>query len=312
MIAQAGSATVETALLAPEKAQSANSVALNKDSTSEKNEEFQVFGNDGLTFWDFLDIINPLQHIPIISTLYRSITGDEIDPAAKVAGGTLYGGPIGAVASLIDVAVDFGTGKDIGEHALAMVQEQPANAEIASNTPAQLSAEAANNPYLANSYLANAAIPQLPKSASSYVASNFVMAQETADKTDGSAGMSAIPVAQQSYAEQIAAYTPSKAAKASAPDLGLLSDINSLEKSGIIPEQSRVNKPLNLKPRYSTQATNARIQQAEAAYQNVAAANNDWLVNSMMDGMNRLEKMAPERTLEGLAPDSQKSVAAVH
>ena len=73
-----------------------------------------------------------------------------------------------------------------------------------------------------------------------------------------------------------------------------------------------MNKPLNLKPRYSTQATNARIQQAEAAYQNVAAANNDWLVNSMMDGMNRLEKMAPERTLEGLAPDSQKSVAAVH
>jgi len=53
--------------------------------------------------------------------LYRSITGDEIDPAAKIAGGTLYGGPIGAIASLIDVAVEHGTGKDIGEHALAMV-----------------------------------------------------------------------------------------------------------------------------------------------------------------------------------------------
>ena len=174
MIAQAGSATVEMALLAPEKAQSANSVALNKDPTSEKNEEFQVFGNDGLTFWDFLDIINPLQHIPIVSTLYRSITGDEIDPAAKVAGGTLYGGPIGAVASLIDVAVEYGTGKDIGEHALAVVQEEPASAEIASNTPAQLSAGAANNPYLANSYLANAGAPKLPKGLTQLTSSNTV------------------------------------------------------------------------------------------------------------------------------------------
>lgn len=113
------------ALLEPQKAQQQNSIAFNKDNKTDditgKSEEFQAFGDDGLTFWDFLDIINPLQHIPVISTFYRSITGDEIDPAAKIAGGALYGGPIGAIASLIDVAVEHGTGKDIGEHALAMV-----------------------------------------------------------------------------------------------------------------------------------------------------------------------------------------------
>src|SRR5262245_34046554 len=27
-----------------------------------------------------IDIVNPLQHIPVISTLYRRITGDEISP----------------------------------------------------------------------------------------------------------------------------------------------------------------------------------------------------------------------------------------
>ncbi|MBT5663730.1 MAG: hypothetical protein HOJ06_00205, partial [Rhodospirillaceae bacterium] len=44
------------------------------------------FGEDGLTFGDVLDIINPLQHIPVVSTLYRELTGDEISPGARMAG----------------------------------------------------------------------------------------------------------------------------------------------------------------------------------------------------------------------------------
>ena len=80
--------------------------------------DFKPFGEDGVSFMDFLDIINPLQHIPLISTLYRNLTGDEIDPASKIAGSTLYGGPIGAVASLIDVTVEYNTGKSIVENVL--------------------------------------------------------------------------------------------------------------------------------------------------------------------------------------------------
>ena len=45
-----------------------------------------LFGQDGFTFFDFLDIINPLQHIPVISTIYRSLTGDKIDPGSRIAG----------------------------------------------------------------------------------------------------------------------------------------------------------------------------------------------------------------------------------
>lgn len=81
---------------------------------------FQMFGEDGFTFLDFLDIINPLQHIPLISTLYRNLTGDTIDPAPRVAGGALFGGPIGAVVSLIDVIINQSTGKDFGQHVMAM------------------------------------------------------------------------------------------------------------------------------------------------------------------------------------------------
>ncbi len=37
------------------------------------------------TFDDFIDIINPLQHIPILSTVYREMTGDEIQQRASRA-----------------------------------------------------------------------------------------------------------------------------------------------------------------------------------------------------------------------------------
>ncbi|HEY4164992.1 MAG TPA: hypothetical protein VGM59_18140, partial [Dongiaceae bacterium] len=40
------------------------------------------FGADGKFGWDdFLDVINPLQHIPIVSQIYRAITGDQINGA---------------------------------------------------------------------------------------------------------------------------------------------------------------------------------------------------------------------------------------
>ena len=58
-----------------------------------------LFGADGFNFLDLLDVINPLQHIPFVSTLYRALTGDTIAPASRVAGGAPFGGPIGGGAS---------------------------------------------------------------------------------------------------------------------------------------------------------------------------------------------------------------------
>ena len=88
---------------------------------------FQVFGDDGFTFLDFLDIINPLQHIPVIGTLYREITGDTLDPGSRVLGSTLFFGPVGTVVSLTTVLVDDATGKDVGEHVMAFFEtEEPA------------------------------------------------------------------------------------------------------------------------------------------------------------------------------------------
>ena len=60
----------------------------------------------GFSFHDFLSVINPLQHLPIVGTIYRNITGDKMGDLEKVAGDTLYGGPLGLVSSLADVAFE--------------------------------------------------------------------------------------------------------------------------------------------------------------------------------------------------------------
>lgn len=75
--------------------------------------------DDGPSFSDVLDILNPLQHIPIINTLYQHITGDTEGAVADVAGGTLWTGPIGLVGSLIDLAVKSDTGKSISDNILS-------------------------------------------------------------------------------------------------------------------------------------------------------------------------------------------------
>ncbi|GAA4253951.1 hypothetical protein GBZ26_02380 [Azospirillum formosense] len=72
-----------------------------------------------MSFGDFLDIINPLQHIPLVNTIYREITGDTIKPSSKVIGGILFGGPLGGMASIANAVVEQAQGKDIGEQIMA-------------------------------------------------------------------------------------------------------------------------------------------------------------------------------------------------
>lgn len=60
----------------------------------------------GLGFADLVDVVNPLQHIPVISNIYREMSGDTIHPVMQVAGGALFGGPIGVVLSLLGTIID--------------------------------------------------------------------------------------------------------------------------------------------------------------------------------------------------------------
>lgn len=47
------------------------------------------------TWQDAFDMVNPLQQIPIVGDIYRSVTGEKISGIARVAGGFLWGGITG-------------------------------------------------------------------------------------------------------------------------------------------------------------------------------------------------------------------------
>jgi hypothetical protein len=84
---------------------------------------------NSFSFHDILDLLNPLQHIPLISSLYRWITGDNPGNVARLVGDGLYGGPLGAASGLFSIALKEETGKDLGETAVALVTG-PDNAEV--------------------------------------------------------------------------------------------------------------------------------------------------------------------------------------
>ncbi|WP_142849201.1 hypothetical protein [Telmatospirillum sp. J64-1] len=90
----------------------------NTDVGQARNVTAFANGNDSPSFWDFLDVINPLQHIPIVNGIYRHITGDEIGAGAKIAGGVLFGGVIGLGAAVVNLLVEENSGKDIGGHVM--------------------------------------------------------------------------------------------------------------------------------------------------------------------------------------------------
>ncbi|AWK88233.1 hypothetical protein [Azospirillum thermophilum] len=66
----------------------------------QKQDPLSIFQSDrGLSFGDLVDAVNPLQHLPVVSSVYREVSGDNIGLAARLAGGFIFGGPIGLLAS---------------------------------------------------------------------------------------------------------------------------------------------------------------------------------------------------------------------
>ena len=81
-----------------------------------------MWSHGSFSFKDLLDIVNPLQHLPVIGSVYRYLTGDEPAAGTRVIGDALYGGPIGFGVSVVSTALltDSG-GHDLGERLLADV-----------------------------------------------------------------------------------------------------------------------------------------------------------------------------------------------
>jgi|GEM_PF-2233804 len=71
------------------------------------------------SFGDIVDMVNPLQHIPLVGSLYREITGDDMRGSSRIIGGAVFGGALGAASGLANTISENETGKDISQNAMS-------------------------------------------------------------------------------------------------------------------------------------------------------------------------------------------------
>lgn len=81
----------------------------------------KLWDGGSFDFHDILDVINPLQHLPVVNSIYRAEAGDEIGAVPRILGSMLYGGGligalIGAASAIVNIVVEHETGKDLGQH----------------------------------------------------------------------------------------------------------------------------------------------------------------------------------------------------
>jgi len=119
----------------PPRAPNADETAARESKPDARAAEPPGLFQDGeLSVADLIDVINPLQHIPVVGTIYRELTGDRIGHGARMAGGVLFMGPLGGLTALANIVSIEASGKDMGEHALALFKDDSAPATaIAAN-----------------------------------------------------------------------------------------------------------------------------------------------------------------------------------
>jgi hypothetical protein len=105
----------------------------------------QPVADHSISFHDILHALNPLQYLPVIGTIYRAVTGDQIPEMVRRAGSlvvsTLLGGPIGAITNVASTIFEKITGIDVDKTMQAALVGHPS--ENAPSTPARTTAEAA-------------------------------------------------------------------------------------------------------------------------------------------------------------------------
>lgn len=76
------------------------------NAVTETEFELQPFAQGSVPgFADMLDILNPLQHIPVVNHYYQQWSGDQIGYLPQVIGSTLYGGSLGLVTSAASIGL---------------------------------------------------------------------------------------------------------------------------------------------------------------------------------------------------------------
>ena len=94
-----------------------------------------------LSFDEVVAGLNPLQHLPGVGMIYRAVTGAEINPAMRVLGAGLMGGPLGMALAGATAMIELTQPGERLRRALAGEPDLPAM-QMARAEPARSVAEA--------------------------------------------------------------------------------------------------------------------------------------------------------------------------
>lgn len=170
---------------------------------------FKFWENDSFGFGDVIDIVNPLQHLPIVATFYRNLTGDQIGAAPRVIGGAVWGRVGGLIAGAVNSVVEWFTGKDVGDHLYAALFGPPKGAPAALAAKPPTGHEKAVAPVIASAedtlIIANSPAELVP-------VAERAMVESTLQRTEESP--SAVPEATESKEVPAIEETPWSAASA--------------------------------------------------------------------------------------------------
>lgn len=249
--------------------------------------------SQSLSFSDVLSALNPLQHIPIVGTIYRAVTGDTLNPAARVLGGTLLGGPMGLLASAANAIIEQATGKDLGDQVLALVM--PAKNDAPDPAP-----------------LVAAATSAAPAVADQSSAPASAATEDTAP--------TALPETAAAPVEAPAPVQPTAAAQAphpTAPASGVtaagggrtLADYwagaghkSPLSGTATASGPSLQRKPIPLQVSVPSDVRHAPIMAAAPVAVGNDKPANDWIAAAMMQGLDRYRQMKQREEQQNQAP----------
>lgn len=120
-LAKAATPLPAMATTATEEDAEAQDCALPKISRSDRmacaEKATEVHSDDDFGWGDLVDLFNPLQHIPIVGTIYRELTGDEIKPEIQIAGSMAFGAAtgsilLGAATGIASAVMEESTGEE--------------------------------------------------------------------------------------------------------------------------------------------------------------------------------------------------------
>ena len=264
--------------------------------------KLNMWAGESFEFADLLDFVNPLQHLPGISYLYRELTGDKIGALARVVGGGILGGPVGAATSLANAIIEAETGDDIGGHAIAFLtgdSELP-DGDDSSDGPTQYASMSGRGRDPLFDQPPASGIESQPIAPDADLA-----AAETAPATQSAAVASTAQPFARSMSErgddqvwQDASYAPALAAAATPPP-SAIQTVDSKRRGAA--SEGATGEPAMLAAAVSEPAAVSAPSWAPEADER---APGPWIAEAMTTALDKYQEMARLRTSEGLSIDA--------